>query len=30
MYANESPSLAVRMTAPDGVLEYACAELNDG
>ena len=25
-----SPSLAVRTTAPDGVLEYACAVLNDG
>ena len=25
-----SPSLTVRMTAPDGMLEYACAVLNDG
>ena len=28
--AQASPSLAVRTTAPDGVLEYSCAVLNDG
>lgn len=28
--SQHSPSIAVRMTAPDGVLEYACAVLNDG
>ena len=25
-----SPTLAVRRTAPDGVLEHSCAVLNDG
>ena len=28
--SQHSPSLAVRVTAPDSVLEYACAVLNDG
>ena len=28
--SQHSPSLSVRRTAPDGVLEYACAVLNDG